>query len=71
MYYEYAPDPYIPVDLQSLRPAAVCSLCEGELFLGQCCYRIEGALVCDECLSRYARAYFHDCRVRLRMVRES
>lgn len=67
MYYEYAPDPYNFVDLQALSPAAHCALCEGELFLGQCCYRIEGCLICEDCLSNYARAYFRRNRVRLRM----
>ncbi len=66
MYYEYAPDPYIPADLQDLSPAAECSLCGDALFLGQCCYRLEGALVCDDCLPDYARAYFRRDRVRLR-----
>ncbi len=65
MYYEYAPDPYIRTDLQSLRPAAACSLCGEDLFLGQCCYRLSGALLCEACLPDYARAYFRDARVRL------
>ena len=66
MYYEYAPDPYMYTDLQSLRPAAECRLCGDDLFLGQCCYRLEGELVCDQCLESYARAYFRSARVRLR-----
>lgn len=69
MYYEFAPDPYVPVDLQALSPAAMCALCGAELFLGQCCYALEGALICDDCLSLYARAYFRDRRVRLRSER--
>ena len=71
MYYEYAPDPYMPVDLQDLSPAAECCLCGDVLFLGQCCYRLEGALVCDRCLSDYARAYFRSDRVRLLAAPES
>lgn len=66
MYYEYAPDPYVPADLQALSPAAECCLCGGELFVGQCCYRIDGALICEDCLSYYARACFSSCRVRIR-----
>ena len=38
LYYEYAPDPYCPVDRQNLRPAASCSLCCDELYLGSVCY---------------------------------
>ena len=56
MYYEYAPDPYIRTDLQSLRPAAACSLCGEDLFLGQCCYRLSGALLCEQ--QRYADLNF-------------
>ena len=65
MYYEYAPDPYMPADLQALRPAAECRLCGGELYLGECCYLLEGELVCDRCLADYARAYFRHARVQL------
>ena len=65
MYYEYAPDPYMYTDLQSLRPAAECRMCGDDLFLGQCCYRLEGELVCEQCLPDYARAYFRGARVRL------
>lgn len=65
MNYEYAPDPYIPADLQAVSPCALCCLCGDELFLGQCCYRLEGALVCERCLPDYARAYFRTFRVRL------
>ena len=71
MYYEYAPDPYTYADLQSLRPAAECSLCGDALFLGQCCYRLEGELVCEQCLPDYARVYFRSARVRLLAERES
>ena len=66
MYYEYAPDPYMPSDLQDLSPVDECRLCGDALFLGQCCYRLEGELVCEQCLPNYARAYFRDKRVRLR-----
>ncbi len=66
MYYEYAPDPYVPADLQTLSPAAQCALCGDELYLGQCCYLLEGAAVCEACLPRYAKAVFRAHRVRLR-----
>ena len=65
LYYEYAPDPYGTVDLQTLLPAAQCGICQDELYLGQSCYRIEGALICEHCLSAYARAYFRRCRCTL------
>lgn len=66
MYYEYAPDPFVPVDLQAVSPAAQCALCGDELFIGQCCYLLGGTLLCESCLPNYAKGYFHDARVRLR-----
>ena len=66
LYYEYTPDPYCPVDWQNLRPAASCSLCRDELYLGSVCYRIGAALICEDCLAAYARAYFRACRCTIR-----
>ena len=65
MYYEYAPDPYDWPDLQAVCPADACALCGDALYFGQCCYRLEGMLVCEDCLPAYARALFHDARVRI------
>ena len=65
LYYEYAPDLRDCLDLQAERPAAQCALCGDELYFGQCCYLLEGAPVCETCLPAYARALFHDARVRI------
>ncbi len=66
MFYEYAPDPYVPADLQGMCPAGACALCGDELYYGQCCYCVGQTLVCEGCLAEYARAYFRTCRVCLR-----
>ena len=65
LYYEYAPDLCDSLDLQAALPAARCALCGDELYFGQCCYLLEGATVCEACLPAYARALFHDARVRI------
>ena len=65
LYYEYAPDPFDCLDLQAVCPAARCALCGDELYFGQCCYLLEGVPVCEACLPAYARALFHDARVRI------
>ena len=65
LYYEYAPDPFDCPDLQAVCPAARCALCGDELYFGQCCYLLEGVPVCEACLPAYARALFHDARVRI------
>ena len=65
MNYEYAPDPYVPTDLQALRPVGRCFLCDDALWLGACCYHLEGAFLCEDCLPRYARVYFRSARVRI------
>ena len=70
MYYEYAPDPYAVAERQTATVAAQCGLCGDELYFGQCCYHLEGVLVCDSCLAQYARAYFRTNRVRLRTVQQ-
>jgi len=67
LYYEYAPDPYAPSDLQTVSPAGQCCLCGDELYAGQCCYLVGGNLLCESCLPRYAKAYFRDARVRIRL----
>ena len=65
LYYEYAPDPFDCRDLQAVLPAAECALCGDALYIGQCCYLLEGVPVCEGCLAAYARALFHDARVRI------
>lgn len=35
-----------------------CSLCGGELYMGQTCYFINGEAVCEDCLADYARQFF-------------
>ncbi len=35
-----------------------CSLCQGELYPGDPYYELEGRVVCEDCLGRYARWYF-------------
>ena len=65
LYYEYAPDPFDCADLQAVLPAAECALCGDALYYGQCCYLLEGVPVCEGCLAAYARALFHDARVRI------
>lgn len=47
-----------PADRQQAEVFAVCSCCGGEIYLGQLYYEIERTLVCPECLSEFARAYF-------------
>lgn len=37
---------------------ARCSLCRGELYPGDPYFELEGGAVCEDCLGRYARAYF-------------
>ncbi len=44
-----------------------CSLCRGELYPGDPYFALEGKLVCEDCLGRYARGYFAH---RLRRVGE-
>ena len=44
-----------------------CSLCGGELYPGDPYFALEGKLVCEDCLGRYARGYFAH---RLRRVGE-
>lgn len=35
-----------------------CSLCRGELYPGDPYFELEGRVVCEDCLGRYARGYF-------------
>ena len=43
-----------------------CSLCGGEIYLGQSYYEPEGRAVCCDCLPEFARNYFlKDLRVAL------
>ena len=35
-----------------------CSLCRGELYPGDPYYELEGRIVCEDCIGRYAGRYF-------------
>lgn len=35
-----------------------CSLCRGELYPGDPYFELEGRIVCEDCIGRYARRYF-------------
>jgi len=35
-----------------------CSLCRGELYPGDPYFALEGRVVCEDCLGRFARSYF-------------
>lgn len=35
-----------------------CGLCKGELYPGDPYFDLEGRVVCEDCLGRYARGYF-------------
>ncbi len=35
-----------------------CGLCRGELYPGDLYFDLEGRMVCEDCLGRYARQYF-------------
>ena len=35
-----------------------CGLCRGELYPGDPYFELEGRIVCEDCLGRYARRYF-------------
>ena len=35
-----------------------CSLCGGEIYLGQLYYEMDDRYVCPECLGEYAKSYF-------------
>ncbi len=35
-----------------------CGLCRGELYPGDPYFELEGRVVCEDCLGRYAREYF-------------
>ena len=45
-------------DPQRRPPRAHCSLCGGELYQGDVCYVINGAVVCRSCLGDYAEQVF-------------
>ncbi|MBE6989313.1 MAG: hypothetical protein E7426_01025 [Ruminococcaceae bacterium] len=40
------------------RAAARCALCGDELACGQACYRINGEIICPDCLPEYACQVF-------------
>ena len=42
-----------------------CALCLGELYPGDPYFELEGRIVCEDCLARYARAYFAHRRRRV------
>ena len=35
-----------------------CGLCRGELYPGDPYFELDGRVVCEDCLGRYARGYF-------------
>ena len=41
-----------------LRREERCGLCRGELYPGDPYFALEGRMVCEDCLGRYARRYF-------------
>lgn len=53
-----------PPDRQQETPAAWCCCCYGEIYQGEDCYRIDGQIVCTDCLSRFAQDYFRLYRLR-------
>ena len=50
-------------DLQSRPVRAVCSLCGRDLIEGESCWRINGAVICTDCLPTWARRDYagHHC----------
>ena len=42
-----------------------CALCAGELYPGDPYCDLEGRVVCEDCLARYARSYFAHRRRRV------
>ena len=41
----------------------VCGRCQGELYRGDGFWRIDGSLLCENCLENFARIYFAPCRM--------
>ncbi len=41
-------------DPQRRAPAGVCAQCGGELYPGEACWRLWGALLCERCAGRRA-----------------
>lgn len=39
-------------------PQLRCGLCRGELYPGDPYFELDGRVVCEDCLGRYARGYF-------------
>lgn len=37
---------------------SICDLCGGELYRGERYYRINGEVICRDCLAAYARQFF-------------
>jgi len=42
-----------------------CSLCRGELYAGDGYFELEGRVVCEDCLGRWAKLYFAPQRRRM------
>ncbi|MCI6569236.1 hypothetical protein [Dysosmobacter sp. HCP28S3_G4] len=40
----------------------LCSLCGTEIGPGECCWVINGAVICGQCLPEYARQDYRPCR---------
>lgn len=50
-------------DRQLQWPVGACGCCRGELYPGDVFWRIEGRLVCEDCLEAFAQRYFAPCRI--------
>ena len=57
-------------DRQLQRPVGLCRLCRGELYRGDIFWRIEGSLICEDCLDDFARRYFAPWRTTGEDLRE-
>lgn len=52
-----------PVDPQKARCVTACSLCGRELYDGDEFYAVNGAAVCEDCLTDFAREEYRSFRL--------
>lgn len=53
-------------DSQRDFPAAACALCGGELYRGEVCWRMNGRLLCQDCVVPWLLDELAPCRIRLK-----
>ena len=60
-----------PADPQGARAVTACALCGRELYDGDEFYAVNGAAVCEDCLTDFAREEFRSFRLSGREWREA